>query len=233
MNTINVNPQSESALKAYAALQFPGSIDNFGTKTPIHLLMQQADSEHSLVLTDACDSDCDLDGAQFDYLGTIYDTVSELVKDRLGLQTDEDVAKFNKNNSAPFVSYEKLFGSYDVEDVDMQRIFDAHSLANEADYVNMYTPFTNISSSEVLVHLPSSAFETMGVSFTHQGIERYRDSIDNHLFRKNYCYAMSGEGYGRNAGDFYPIMEFLRDAGEQLLVKDLEGFCIKMMFADK
>lgn len=55
MNTINVNPQSESALKAYAALQFPGSIDNFGTKTPIHLLMQQADSEHSLVLTDACD----------------------------------------------------------------------------------------------------------------------------------------------------------------------------------
>ena len=92
MNAINVNPQSESALKAYAALQFPGSIDNFGTKTPIHLLMQQADSEHNLVLTDACDSDCDLDGAQFDYLGTIYDTVSELVKDRLGLKTDEDVA---------------------------------------------------------------------------------------------------------------------------------------------
>lgn len=111
MNAINVNPQSESALKAYAALQFPGSIDNFGTKTPIHLLMQQADSEHNLVLTDACDSDCDLDGAQFDYLGTIYDTVSELVKDRLGLKTDEDVAMFNKNNPTPFVSYEKLFGS--------------------------------------------------------------------------------------------------------------------------
>lgn len=107
MNTINVSSQSESALKAYAALQFPGSIDNFGTKTPIHMLMQQADSEHQLVLTDACDSDCDLDGAQFDYLGTIYDTVSELVKDRLGLKTDEDVAMFNKNNPTPFVSYEK------------------------------------------------------------------------------------------------------------------------------
>lgn len=50
MNTINVSSQSESALKAYAALQFPGSIDNFGTKTPIHMLMQQADSEHQLVL---------------------------------------------------------------------------------------------------------------------------------------------------------------------------------------
>lgn len=37
MNTINVSSQSESALKAYAALQFPGSIDNFGTKTPIHM----------------------------------------------------------------------------------------------------------------------------------------------------------------------------------------------------
>lgn len=229
MNTINVNPKSERDLKAYAALQFPGSIDNFGTKTPIHLLMQQADSEHSLVLTDACDSDCDLDGAQFDYLGTVYDTVSALVKDRLGLQTDEDVVKFNKNNSTPFVSYEKLFGSYDVEDVDMQRIFDAHALANMADYVDMYTPVSDVSSGEVLVHLPSSAFETMGVSFIHQGIERYRDSIDNHLFRKNYCYAMSGEGYGRNAGDFYPIMEFLLDAGEQLLVNDLSRFDIKMM----
>lgn len=41
MNTINVSSQSESALKAYAALQFPGSIDNFGKKTPIHMLMQQ------------------------------------------------------------------------------------------------------------------------------------------------------------------------------------------------
>lgn len=178
-----VNNTSSYYLKQYAALQFPGSVDNFGTKTPIHLLQQQEESEHNLVLTDACDSDCDLVGAQFDYLGTVYDTVSALVKDRLDLQTDEDVAKFNENNSTPFVSYEKLFGSYDVEDNDMQRIFDAHSLANEADYVNMYTPFTDISSSEVLVHLPSSAFETMGVSFTHQGIERYRDSIDNHLFR--------------------------------------------------
>lgn len=45
MNTINVSSQSESALKAYAALQFPGSIDNFGTKTPIHMLMQQAEDE--------------------------------------------------------------------------------------------------------------------------------------------------------------------------------------------
>lgn len=87
MNTINVSSQSESALKAYAALQFPGSIDNFGTKTPIHMLMQQADSEHQLVLTDACDSDCDLDGAQFDYLGTtadgsylVYDQTNERVK---------------------------------------------------------------------------------------------------------------------------------------------------------
>lgn len=105
MNTINVNPQSESALKAYAALQFPGSIDNFGTKTPIHLLMQQADSEHSLVLTDACDSDCDLDGAQFDYLGTIYDTVSELVRNSCllssrGIAGDEQIAQWDTRYDA-------------------------------------------------------------------------------------------------------------------------------------
>lgn len=101
MNTINVSSQSESALKAYAALQFPGSIDNFGTKTPIHMLMQQADSEHQLVLTDACDSDCDLDGAQFDYLGTIWcHPQNGCLLSLRGIAGDEQIAQWDTRYDA-------------------------------------------------------------------------------------------------------------------------------------
>lgn len=35
--SVLVNDTSSYYLKQYAALQFPGSVDNFGTKTPIHL----------------------------------------------------------------------------------------------------------------------------------------------------------------------------------------------------
>lgn len=35
--SVLVNDASSYYLKQYAALQFPGSVDNFGTKTPIHL----------------------------------------------------------------------------------------------------------------------------------------------------------------------------------------------------
>ena len=63
--SVLVNDTSSYYLKQYAALQFPGSVDNFGTKTPIHLLQQQEESEHSVSLREACDSDYDLDSENF------------------------------------------------------------------------------------------------------------------------------------------------------------------------
>lgn len=45
--SVLVNDTSSYYLKQYAALQFPGSVDNFGTKTPIHLLQQQEESEQA------------------------------------------------------------------------------------------------------------------------------------------------------------------------------------------
>lgn len=67
----------------------------------------------------------------------------------------------------------------------------------------------------------SNNYETMGFAFTHQGLKEYEKSIDNHIFYPCRCYAHAGEKFGREAGDFYPIMEFLHSAGEQLLVDDL------------
>ena len=49
--SVLVNDTSSYYLKQYAALQFPGSVDNFGTKTPIHLLQQQEESEQLAIRT--------------------------------------------------------------------------------------------------------------------------------------------------------------------------------------
>lgn len=67
------------------------------------------------------------------------------------------------------------------------------------------------------------------MAFTHQALKQYEKSIDNHLFRKHRCYAACGEDYSCEAGDYYPIMNFIRDAGEQLLIQDLENFDVKVM----
>lgn len=73
----------------------------------------------------------------------------------------------------------------------------------------------------------SNNYETMGFAFTHQGLKEYEKSIDNHIFYPCRCYAHAGEKYGREAGDFYPIMEFLHSAGEQLLREDIRRYDIK------
>lgn len=99
-----------------------------------------------------------------------------------------------------------------------------------ADYVDMYSTASGYDTADdITVLLPSSSYETVGMAFTHQALKQYEKSIDNHLFRKHRCYAACGEGYGREAGDYYPIMNFIRDAGEQLLVQDLENFDVKVV----
>ena len=76
----------------------------------------------------------------------------------------------------------------------------------------------------------SNNYETMGFAFTHQGLKEYEKSIDNHIFHFCRTYAYAGEQYNRReAGDFYPIMELLHSAGEQLLVDDLKRFDVKVM----
>ena len=73
----------------------------------------------------------------------------------------------------------------------------------------------------------SNNYEAMGFAFTHQGLKEYEKPIDNHIFYPCRCYAHAGEKYGREAGDFYPIMEFLHSAGEQLLREDIRRYDIK------
>lgn len=50
--TVKVDPQNGWYLKRFAALQFEGSVDNFSTNMPIHVLEQQLPKDDTMKLDD-------------------------------------------------------------------------------------------------------------------------------------------------------------------------------------
>lgn len=260
--TVKVDPQNGWYLKRFAALQFEGSVDNFGTNMPIHVLEQQLPKEDTVKLDDAVIEGQDIDYSKFyDEKGNEYSSVSELVQTRLGLDDDDAIQEYNKENPGlPYIPYEKL---RDMDKKDIPEMLS--SVVDEADYVDAYKEVTHVASYHVEVTPMSNNYETMGFAFTHQGLKEYEKSIDNHNgdanmsadVASNIGYSMrnghyevtnaipmdedNDEGSGndeddeseeweqhnRREGDFYPIMEFLHSAGEQLLREDIRRYDIK------
>lgn len=224
--TVKVDPQNGWYLKRFAALQFEGSVDNFSTNMPIHVLEQQLPKDDTMKLDDAV-----IEGQDFDYSkfynerGNEYSSVSELVQTLLDLDDDDSIQEYNEENpDLPYIPYEKL-REMDKKDIPELLL----SVADEADYVDAYKEVSDIESWNVEVTPMSNNYETMGFAFTHQGLKEYEKSIDNHIFHFCRTYAYAGEQHNRREGDFYPIMEFLHSAGEQLLVDDLKRFDVKVM----
>ena len=224
--TVKVDPQNGWYLKRFAALQFEGSVDNFSTNMPIHVLEQQLPKDDTMKLDDAVIEGQDFDYSKFyDERGNEYSSVSELVQTLLALDDDYSIQEYNKENpDLPYIPYEKL-REMDKKDIPELLL----SVADEADYVDAYKEKTDIESWNVEVTPMSNNYETMGFAFTHQGLKEYEKSIDNHIFHFCRTYAYAGEQHNRREGDFYPIMEFLHSAGEQLLVDDLKRFDVKVM----
>ena len=224
--TVKVNPQNGWYLKRFAALQFEGSVDNFSTNMPIHVLEQQLPKDDTMKLDDAVIEGQDFDYSKFyDERGNEYSSVSELVQTLLDLDDDDSIQEYNEENpDLPYIPYEKLreMDKKDIPDLLL-------SVADEADYIDAYKEVTDIESWNVEVTPMSNNYETMGFAFTHQGLKEYEKSIDNHIFHFCRTYAYAGEQHNRREGDFYPIMEFLHSAGEQLLVDDLKRFDVKVM----
>lgn len=216
--TVKVDPQNGWYLKRFAALQFEGFVDNFGTNMPIHVLEQQLPKEDTVKLDDAVIEGQEIDYSRFyDEKGNEYSSVSELVQTRLSLDDDDAIQEYNKENPGlPYIPYEKL---RDMDKKDIPEMLS--SVIDEADYVDAYKEVTHVASYHVEVTPMSNNYETMGFAFTHQGLKEYEKSIDNHIFYPCRCYAHAGEKFGREAGDFYPIMEFLHSAGEQLLFNNI------------
>ena len=224
--TVKVNPQNGWYLKRFAALQFEGSVDNFSTNMPIHVLEQQLPKDDTMKLDDAVIEGQDFDYSKFyDERGNEYSSVSELVQTLLDLDDDDSIQEYNEETpDLPYIPYEKL-REMDKKDIPELLL----SVADEADYVDAYKEVSDIESWNVEVTPMSNNYETMGFAFTHQGLKEYEKSIDNHIFHFCRTYAYAGEQHNRREGDFYPIMEFLHSAGEQLLVDDLKRFDVKVM----
>ena len=223
---VTIDPQNGWYLKRFAALQFEGSVDNFDSNMPIHVLKQQLPKKDTMKLDDAVIEGQDIDYSKFyDERGNVYSSVSELVQTLLDLDDDDSIQEYNKENpDLPYIPYEKL-REMDKKDIPELLL----SVADEADYVDAYEEVTHIESWNVEVTPLSNNYETMGFAFTHQGLKEYEKSIDNHIFYPCYYHAQAGERFDREAGDFYPIMELLHSAGEQLLVDDLKRFDVKVM----
>lgn len=224
--TVKVDPQNGWYLKRFAALQFEGSVDNFSTNMPIHVFKQQLPKDDTMKLDDAVIEGQDFDYSKFyDERGNEYSSVSELVQTLLDLDDDDSIQEYNEENpDLPYIPYEKL-REMDKKDIPELLL----SVADEADYVDAYKEVSDIESWNVEVTPMSNNYETMGFAFTHQGLKEYEKSIDNHIFHFCRTYAYAGEQHNRREGDFYPIMEFLHSAGEQLLVDDLKRFDVKVM----
>ena len=173
--TVKVDPQNGWYLKQFAALQFEGSIDNFGTNMPIHVLEQQVPSSFSIPLSDAVDDGADLDGAEYYVKDSSFSSVSDLVMSYLNLYNENDITKYNSSHCRPFIPFEKL------SDCDELPRF-LEYVDNERDYIDAYTEDTSVHSQIVSVAPMTNSFEPMGYAFTHQELEYYQKSIDNLIF---------------------------------------------------
>lgn len=95
--TVKVDPQNGWYLKRFAALQFEGSVDNFSTNMPIHVLEQQLPKDDTMKLDDAVIEGQDFDYSKFyDERGNEYSSVSELVQTLLDLDDDESIQEYNE-----------------------------------------------------------------------------------------------------------------------------------------
>lgn len=180
--TVKVDPQNGWYLKRFAALQFEGSVDNFSTNMPIHVLEQQLPKDDTMKLDDAVIEGQDFDYSKFyDERGNEYSSVSELVQTLLDLDDDDSIQEYNEENpDLPYIPYEKL-REMDKKDIPELLL----SVADEADYVDAYKEVSDIESWNVEVTPMSNNYETMGFAFTHQGLKEYEKSIDNHIF--HFC----------------------------------------------
>lgn len=198
---VTIDPQNGWYLKRFAALQFEGSVDNFSTNMPIHVLEQQLPKDDTMKLDDAVIEGQDIDYNKFyDERGNEYSSVSELVQTKLGLGDDDFIREYNEENpDLPFIPYEKL-REMDKKDIPELLL----SVADEADYVDAYSEVTNIESWNVEVTPMSNNYETMGFAFTHQGLKEYEKSIDNHIFHFCRTYAYAGSSTTAARAIFIP-----------------------------
>lgn len=179
----------------YAALQFPGSIDNNGTKSPLHLLQQERDEDHvPISLSDACVDDT------FCVNYEMYNNVTDAVKTALGFDglSDEDIATENANRreigEEPFVPY------------------DDESMFSVESYIEDYH-----LEDEITAYRPVKSWDTMAVAFSKRELKAVKEDLDNHIFGPIRIFSAAGTSFSRTSGDYLPMMDSILRIGTELL----------------
>lgn len=232
---MNFNLSKEQAyyVKRLAALQREGFRDNFSTRTPtIHLFQQQMDEYREAEdLTEAVEYG---EGARYEYKRYASDVywksfgcLEEVVADALDI--DEDVMELLSDESRlrafneerleygepAFIRLDKALADGNIEGSEVE------VLACE-DYLNAYGVYPNHVKAYVPV---DGAWETMAISFTHEGAKQYGNTVMNHIFRPTRTYASTTQMYGNDAyNDAKALMLLLMDIGEMFLQKEREQY---------
>ena len=201
-------------LKRYAALQFAGSRENYGTCDPIHLLQQRSSDRDWLPIQDAVENH-DMTGAFYMYDEVEYDNIEDVVKAKLGICdfTEEQIEEYNTDmrNWArmPYYTYQEFLNLSDDEY--------EWGNDNELDYLDAY----GIPDGDVSAAPRSGVFETMAVAFTHQELENQKELLDNHIYEDTRTRAICGISVNRNDEEVPTIMHLMMSLGETLLQQDL------------
>lgn len=208
---INLSEKERFYLRRYAALQFPGSVDNYSTRNPIHFLEEKAGEYIPVPMDEFGDDEVALIEYGYD---NSYHSVEELVADALCLDchNDEEIKVYNKeaaeNAEIQFITFEKAQEDGHIPGFE-NTIYDVE------DYLKAY----GIDTDEVSFYRLPDSFEVKAISFTHKGAEEMEQDMANHISRPTRFYAFT-----TCDGDFPVMMNFMYRVGKAALDEETEGY---------
>lgn len=211
----NFTDIEKNYLKRMAALQFPGSKENYSTRHPIHFLQEQTDEYVKVEMSEF--EDCSDEIVLIEYMNCgdyeTYKTVEELVAYHLDINLDnpEEVKRFNddaeENDEIQFVTFAEAVNTNDIPGCD-EPVFDV------ADYLTAY----GLDPDDVTFYKYGDGWDVKAVSFTHKGAVDMQEKLSNHIFRPTRFYAFTTVD-----GDFPVLMGVLLKLGQELLAEENNG----------
>lgn len=216
---------TEFYLKRLAALQFPGSIDNFSTRTPIHILQEQTSEQEEISLDKvaACLENGE-DIVFFNDDGDSYDSLEEIVLSAGNVElpfkyTKEDIETYNAKQIEmgllPFFTWEQIVAangtissSWYIQEID-------------TDYVSEYLELYDVDCQQYRAFRYKDEFENKAIGFTHKGILETEKEMENHIFQPTRTYA-----WNDGNEEFKSIINYVMQEGQKMLDRELEGFSI-------
>lgn len=202
----NFTEKEKQTLKEFAALQFPGSADNYGNKWPLHLVEKQVGD---WIPTDFDDVEANMDTKSFlfeyqygpDYYSA--DSVYALVLAVKGI-TDKEVGKYNSEldwNEPHIIPFEDAIDKMEIPGC-------SFGITDLNDYLTVY----GIRPKQVYVYRRPDSWRISNISFTHRGAAKLSKEYSP-LNEKSVRIKTAAE----NEGNFQVFMQMLYRLGNELL----------------